>query len=310
MVGEYERALLSTVDDSPPDGSAGVLTGFVTGAAATAFSALSATAQRDAALAHIGRIFPQLPAPTQCTVTDWLAEKYSRGGCYAALFGPGDWLNLGADADRSARPRALVWHRNQSGVLRVDGGCDQIGPAGRGRADPRRRTDTCLGEGAVQMTSLTEAIEPERAGFAAAVDQPYTYVRRNLSEPDWRRYPLGTGHRGAVARSAMAAGALRQDHRPATRRGGRPARRWVLRRSGRRSATAGDHVDAGAAADAQHHGRALCAGAPLVDGGLLHRSGPALHVASPQRPRAGVGIAPPTPNGIRYTKAICGWWRD
>ncbi|WP_235683429.1 flavin monoamine oxidase family protein [Mycolicibacterium fluoranthenivorans] len=86
--------LLSTVDDSPPDGSAGVLTGFVTGAAATAFSALSATAQRDAALAHIGRIFPQLPAPTQCTVTDWLAEKYSRG-CYAALFGPGDWLNLG-----------------------------------------------------------------------------------------------------------------------------------------------------------------------------------------------------------------------
>jgi monoamine oxidase len=27
-------------------------------------------------------------------VTDWLAEKYSRG-CYAALFGPGDWLRLG-----------------------------------------------------------------------------------------------------------------------------------------------------------------------------------------------------------------------
>ncbi|MCV7253986.1 lysine 2,3-aminomutase [Mycolicibacterium fluoranthenivorans] len=39
------------------------------------------------------------------------------------------------------------------------------------------------------MTSLTEAIEPERAGFAAAVDQPYSYVRSQLSEPDWRRYP-------------------------------------------------------------------------------------------------------------------------
>lgn len=26
-------------------------------------------------------------------MTDWLAEKYSRG-CYAALFGPGDWLRL------------------------------------------------------------------------------------------------------------------------------------------------------------------------------------------------------------------------
>ena len=86
--------LLSTVDDSPPNKSAGVLTGFVTGAAALAFSALSPADQRDAALAHAHRLFPQLPPPTLCTVSDWLAEEYSRGG-YAALFGPGDWLRLG-----------------------------------------------------------------------------------------------------------------------------------------------------------------------------------------------------------------------
>ncbi|MGO9508244.1 MAG: flavin monoamine oxidase family protein [Mycobacterium sp.] len=86
--------LLSTVDDSPPDGSAGVLTGFVTGAAASAFSALPLAEQREAALAHARRIFPQLPPPSRCTVTDWLAEEYSRG-CYAALFGPDDWLRLG-----------------------------------------------------------------------------------------------------------------------------------------------------------------------------------------------------------------------
>lgn len=86
--------LLSTVDDSPPDESAGVLTGFVTGAAASAFGALSSAEQRDAVLAHARRLFPQLPPPTRCTVTDWQAEEYSRG-CYAALFGPGDWLRLG-----------------------------------------------------------------------------------------------------------------------------------------------------------------------------------------------------------------------
>jgi monoamine oxidase len=86
--------LLSTVDDSPPDESAGVLTGFVTGAAASAFGALPSAKQRDAALDHARRLFPQLPPPSQCTVTNWLAEKYSRG-CYAALFGPGDWLRLG-----------------------------------------------------------------------------------------------------------------------------------------------------------------------------------------------------------------------
>jgi monoamine oxidase len=86
--------LLSTVDDSPPDQSAGVLTGFVTGEAASRFSALSSDMQREAAMAHTRRLFPQLPPPTRCAVTDWLAEPYSRG-CYAALFGPGDWLRLG-----------------------------------------------------------------------------------------------------------------------------------------------------------------------------------------------------------------------
>ncbi|TRW85392.1 FAD-binding protein [Mycolicibacterium sp. 018/SC-01/001] len=86
--------LLSTVDDSPPDDSAGVLTGFVTGAAASAFSVLSPADQEDAARAHVGRLFPQLPPPDGCSVTDWITDKYSRG-CYAALFGPDDWLRLG-----------------------------------------------------------------------------------------------------------------------------------------------------------------------------------------------------------------------
>ena len=27
-------------------------------------------------------------------MTDWISEPYSRG-CYASLFGPGDWLALG-----------------------------------------------------------------------------------------------------------------------------------------------------------------------------------------------------------------------
>ena len=36
------------------------------------------------------------------------------------------------------------------------------------------------------MTLLTEATS---AGFTAAIDQPYSYARKELSEPDWRRYP-------------------------------------------------------------------------------------------------------------------------
>ncbi|MCV7418957.1 FAD-dependent oxidoreductase [Mycobacterium yunnanensis] len=86
--------LLSTVDDSPADRSAGILTGFVTGAAAEPFSRLPLSAKADAALAHARRLFPDLPAPTKCSFTDWFEDRHSKG-CYAALFGPGDWIRLG-----------------------------------------------------------------------------------------------------------------------------------------------------------------------------------------------------------------------
>ena len=91
--------LLSTVDDSPSDGSVGVLTGFVTGHAARQFAALTPAAQRAAALAQAARLFPELPPPIGYHATDWVNAEYSRG-CYAALFGPGDWLRHGPGLTR------------------------------------------------------------------------------------------------------------------------------------------------------------------------------------------------------------------
>lgn len=89
-----EGPLLSTVDDSPADANVGVLTGFVTGSEAHRFAALSVKEQGEAAVAQAAHLFPQLPAPVGFHLTDWVNEKYSRG-CYAALFGPGDWIRLG-----------------------------------------------------------------------------------------------------------------------------------------------------------------------------------------------------------------------
>ncbi|MEV1243701.1 FAD-dependent oxidoreductase [Nonomuraea sp. NPDC049750] len=94
--------LLSTVDDSPADGGVGVLTGFVTGREAYRYAALPADEQREQAVAQAARLFPGLPEPIGCHVTDWVHERYSRG-CYAALFGPGDWPRLG--------PRLTAPHR-------------------------------------------------------------------------------------------------------------------------------------------------------------------------------------------------------
>lgn len=39
------------------------------------------------------------------------------------------------------------------------------------------------------MTIITDHVEPTQTRFTAAADQPYTYARKVLSEPDWRRYP-------------------------------------------------------------------------------------------------------------------------
>lgn len=89
-----EGPLLSTVDDSTADDDVGVLTGFVTGSEAHRFAALRPDEQREAAIAQAGRLFPQLPPPMGFHVTDWVNEEYSRG-CYAALFGPGDWVRHG-----------------------------------------------------------------------------------------------------------------------------------------------------------------------------------------------------------------------
>jgi monoamine oxidase len=86
--------LLSTVDDSQSDGGVGVLTGFVTGAEAHRFAALPEAEQRRAAFAQAEQLFPQIPPPIGFDVTDWVHEEFSRG-CYAALFGPGDWLAHG-----------------------------------------------------------------------------------------------------------------------------------------------------------------------------------------------------------------------
>ena len=86
--------LLSTVDDSPAGHRVGVLTGFVTGAEAHRFSSLPAGEQQNRARTQARRLFPQLPEPLAVHITDWIADPHARG-CYAALFGPGDWLRLG-----------------------------------------------------------------------------------------------------------------------------------------------------------------------------------------------------------------------
>jgi len=84
-----------TFDNSPPRGSPGVLLAFVEGAHARALSQRAPDDRREQVLAALVRLFGAAAArPLEYTERDWSAEEWTRG-CYAALFTPGTWTQLG-----------------------------------------------------------------------------------------------------------------------------------------------------------------------------------------------------------------------
>jgi monoamine oxidase len=84
-----------TFDNSPPDGSPGVLLGFVEGQAARAFAALSAADRRSRAIACFVRYFGQQAAnPTGYIEMNWAAEPWTRG-CYGGFTPPGVLSDFG-----------------------------------------------------------------------------------------------------------------------------------------------------------------------------------------------------------------------
>jgi lysine 2,3-aminomutase len=87
--------LVSTVDDSPETGGLGVLTGFITGTNARAFSAMTREEKERCLREQMHVLFPELRPPSAWHETDWTREAFSRG-CYATVFAPGHWTAVGA----------------------------------------------------------------------------------------------------------------------------------------------------------------------------------------------------------------------
>jgi monoamine oxidase len=84
-----------TFDNSPPDGSPGVLLGFVEGRAARRFSTLSAAQRRSEALACFVRYFgSQAAHPTGYIEMNWAEEPWTRG-CYGGFTAPGVLTDYG-----------------------------------------------------------------------------------------------------------------------------------------------------------------------------------------------------------------------
>ena len=85
-----------TFDNSPPDGTPGVLLGFMEGNDGRRAARLPLEERRSAALECLVRYFgPEAAHPVEYLERDWMAEEFSRG-CYGAHFTPGVWGDFGS----------------------------------------------------------------------------------------------------------------------------------------------------------------------------------------------------------------------
>ncbi len=82
-------------DNSPPDGSPGILLAFLEGDEARRLGRATVEVRRRAVVDSLVRYFgPRAGTPEDYLERDWQQERFS-GGCYGTLFGPNVWTRYG-----------------------------------------------------------------------------------------------------------------------------------------------------------------------------------------------------------------------
>ncbi len=95
QVGSDQGPVKVVFDNSPPDGTPGILVGFLEGNDGRRFARATLPERRDAVLGCFARYFGDAALrPLEYIERDWMAEQYSRG-CYGAHFTPGVWSGFG-----------------------------------------------------------------------------------------------------------------------------------------------------------------------------------------------------------------------
>jgi monoamine oxidase len=111
-------------DNSPPDGSPGVLLGFLEGRLARQWGARDAAERRAAILAGHARLFGERAArPERFIERVWAEEEWTRG-CYGCLMTPGGWTEYGRALRAPIGPlhwagaeTATVWNGYMDGAV-------------------------------------------------------------------------------------------------------------------------------------------------------------------------------------------------
>jgi monoamine oxidase len=121
---DYGPATL-TFDNSPPDGSCGVLLGFVGGRDGSAFTRMEAAARRRAIIDGFVHLFgPGAANPDEYLEQDWATEQWSGGGPTSCM-SPGTWTGFGPALRQPVGPihwagteTATVWCGYMEGAVR------------------------------------------------------------------------------------------------------------------------------------------------------------------------------------------------
>jgi len=112
-------------DNTPPDGSPGILLAFLEGDQARRLSRQPAGTRRQAVVDSLAQYFgPRAAKPAGYRELDWQQEKWS-GGCYGTLFGPSVWTRYGHGLRTPVGPihwagteTATAWAGYMDGAIR------------------------------------------------------------------------------------------------------------------------------------------------------------------------------------------------
>ncbi|MCW2544090.1 MAG: FAD-dependent oxidoreductase [Frankiales bacterium] len=114
-----------TFDNSPPDGSVGVLMGFIEGHDGRVAARLSEAERRQGVVDSFARYFgDKARAVEQYVEMSWAAQEYARG-CYAGYFPPGVWSDFGPELRTpvgrvhwAGTETAIEWNGYLDGAIR------------------------------------------------------------------------------------------------------------------------------------------------------------------------------------------------
>lgn len=110
--GEGSRVVF---DNSPPDGSPGILLAFLEGDEARRLGRAPLQERREAVIDSLTRYFgPRASRPERYLERDWQRERWS-GGCYGTLFGPNVWTRYGHALREPAGP--IHWAGTETSAL-------------------------------------------------------------------------------------------------------------------------------------------------------------------------------------------------